>query len=271
MAFLRFVLMTCALGSCTNDFDSFDPQDAVAADASDGSPDVQSTDSAPQEDATTDAAFEAGLDAGLVAYYKFDETGGTTCADSSGNGQTATLVGNASFSPGVSNNALLLSGAGQYAVLPTGIVDGLTSCTISVWVNLISTTTWNRVFDFGTGTNAYWALTPKSGNDTLRTLITIAGNTQEHDVDTPTFGINAWHHVAVTLDGATSTLFFDGSQVAQGAVTLTPASLGPTTQNWLGRSQFTSDPYLNGQLDNFRIYSRVLNGTEVAELFAARE
>jgi hypothetical protein len=268
MAFLRFVFVTCVLGSCTNDFDSFDPADALA---SDGSPDVaQSKDSAPPQDATTDVGAD-GLDAGLVAYYKFDETGGTTCADSSGNGQTATLVGNASFSPGVSNNALLLSGSGQYAVLPTGIVNGLTSCSISVWVNLISTTTWNRVFDFGTGTNAYWALTPKSSYQTLRSLISIAGTSQEQDVDTPTFGINAWHHIVVTLDGTIGTLFFDGSQVAQGAVTLTPASLGQTNQNWLGRSQFASDPYLNGQLDNFRIYSRVLSGNEVSELFTARE
>jgi hypothetical protein len=49
------------------------------------------------------------------------------------------------------------------------------------------------------------------------------------------------------------------------ALTLTPASLGTTTQNWIGRSQY-ADPYLDGAVDGFRVYSRVLTATEVASL-----
>jgi hypothetical protein len=41
-----------------------------------------------------------------------------------------------------------------------------------------------------------------------------------------------------------------------------------TTQNWLGRSQFAADPYLNGQLDNFRIYDPALSAAEAHTLYA---
>ncbi len=51
-------------------------------------------------------------------------------------------------------------------------------------------------------------------------------------------------------------------------MTLSPMSLGTTTQNWLGRSQFPVDPYLNAQIDNFRIYNRALSAAEVQTIYA---
>ncbi|MCX7682053.1 MAG: LamG domain-containing protein, partial [Anaerolineae bacterium] len=51
-------------------------------------------------------------------------------------------------------------------------------------------------------------------------------------------------------------------------LTLSPSSLGNTTQNWLGRSQYAADAYLDGQLDDFRIYNRALNAAEISSLAA---
>ena len=41
-------------------------------------------------------------------------------------------------------------------------------------------------------------------------------------------------------------------------MTLSPADLGPTTGNWLGRCQFPQRnvSYLNAQLDEFQIFDR---------------
>jgi hypothetical protein len=49
-------------------------------------------------------------------------------------------------------------------------------------------------------------------------------------------------------------------------MTLSPANLGNTTQYYIGRSQY-ADPYLDGQLDQFRIYNRALSAAEVLALF----
>jgi hypothetical protein len=52
-----------------------------------------------------------------------------------------------------------------------------------------------------------------------------------------------------------------------GSVTLRPSSLVTTSATYVGRSQYANDPFLNGQVDQLRIYSRALSATEVRSLF----
>ena len=218
----------------------------------------------------SDASDAGTLSVGLLTYYRFDETSGTTAADSSGNGNTASLSGGPTFSAGIQGNAVTLSGTSQYVSLPSGILSSATSFSVSAWVKLSSAPTWCRVFDFGTGTTAYMFLSPNSGSATLRFAITSAGNGQEQQVNTTsTLPTGSWQHIAVTLSASTTTLYVQGASVAQNTgTTTTPASLGSTTQTWIGRSEFSADPYLNGQVDNFRIYDRALTASEVQELYS---
>jgi hypothetical protein len=57
-----------------------------------------------------------------------------------------------------------------------------------------------------------------------------------------TLPLNTWSNVAVTLSGHTGTLYVDGQPVATNDMTVTPADLGATSQNWIGRSQFIANP-----------------------------
>ncbi len=40
------------------------------------------------------------------------------------------------------------------------------------------------------------------------------------------------------------------------------------TDNWIGKSRFAADPYLQGQIDDFRIYGRALTDAEIKALAA---
>jgi Alpha-L-arabinofuranosidase B, catalytic/Concanavalin A-like lectin/glucanases superfamily/Lamin Tail Domain/NPCBM-associated, NEW3 domain of alpha-galactosidase len=170
--------------------------------------------------------------------------------------------------PGKIGNAVKLSGDGEYVALPDGIVSGLHDFTVSAWVNPSQNNAWSRVFDFGTGTNDYMFLTLSAGGGPLRFAITTSGNGAEQQLnDTGTLPLNTWSLVTVTLSGQTGTLYVNGQPVATNTnMTLTPASLGDTNQNWIGRSQFSGDPYLNGTVDDFNVYSRALSASEVAAL-----
>jgi hypothetical protein len=111
-------------------------------------------------------------------------------------------------------------------------------------------------------------LVPSSGTN-VRFAITTGGSGAEQRINgTAALPAGVWTHVAVTRSGSTGTLYVNGAQVAQNtAMTLSPSSLGSTTQNWIGRSQYGSDAFLDGQVDEFRIYNRALSAAEVLALF----
>jgi hypothetical protein len=69
-----------------------------------------------------------------------------------------------------------------------------------------------------------------------------------------------------------ATLYVGGEAVATNPnMTLSPADLGETTGNWLGRCQFPQRnvSYLNAQLDEFQIFDRGLTQAEVRSLTAS--
>lgn len=206
----------------------------------------------------------------LVAWYRFDETSGTSAADASGNaaGGPASLVGGASFGAGRAGNALRLDGTSGYARLPSGLLGNVGDFTVAAWVNLTAATQWSRIFDFGSGTGSYMFLTPRSSAGGMRFAITTggAGGEQTINVATP-LATGAWKHVAVTATGSTGILYVDGAEVARSSITLRPSSLGGTSATFVGKSQYTGDPFLSGQVDQLRIYSRALSATEVRSLF----
>jgi endoglucanase len=201
----------------------------------------------------------------LVHRYSFSESGGTTVADSVGGPVWAgTLPNGGTLSGG---QLTLASGYLQYVSLPAGIVGSLSNVTVMAWVTLTSVSYWSRIFDFGNDTTTYMYLTPRNGFDyTARFAISTSGAAGEQKINCGV-AINpgAWHQVVVSLNAGEGVLYVDGVAVGtNSSMTLKPSSLGSTTHNYLGKSQSASDPYLNGSLDEFRIYNVGLSAAEIA-------
>ena len=71
--------------------------------------------------------------------------------------------------------------------------------------------------------------------------------------------LNQWVHLAVTLSGPVGTLYVNGVAVGSNAnMDFAPFEIKDTSQDWLGRSQYSSDPYLNGKIEDFSIYQAAL-------------
>ena len=223
-----------------------------------------------------DAGTDAGLSQGLVAYYSCDQATGATLPDLSGNNNNATLVtgtggtGGYSFATGKVGNALVLTAANEgYAALPAGILADACEATIAAWVNIKTQVNYQRVWDFGWDETVYMYLTPSDAARMPRFGISIAGNgSHEPGIDgQPALPVGEWHHLAVVLGPSGVVLYVDGQTAGPDAsITLRPADLGSTPNNYIGRSQFSADAYLDGAVDEFRVYDRALSPQEIQSL-----
>lgn len=197
---------------------------------------------------------------GAVAHYRFE--GHTRSGIGSHHG---TASGNPAYTTGQLGQAIRLDAVNDYVSLPAGVANS-EAITIASWVKWDGGSTYQRLFDFGTGTSQYMFLTPKSASNTCRFSITTNGNGSEAYLQSATaLPVGTWCYVAVTLDGTTGTLWINGTAVDSKPIPITPAQIAPTL-NYIGKSQFTADPLFYGTVDEFHILDRALSGPELAQL-----
>jgi hypothetical protein len=231
-----------------------------------------------------DAGTDGGLAAGLVAYYTCDQANSATLPDSSGHGNDGTLASGGGaidggtaygFGKGALGNALLLSAANKgYLSAPAGLLASNHEMTIAVWVYLNSNPSWQRIFDFGKDQNVDMVLVSNnSGTGLARFAISLTGPSGAQLMDAPSaLPLGTWTHVAVVLGTGGGFLYVGGQQVAANAsMSLRPADLGSTPNNYFGRSQYASDPFLDGDLDDIRIYDRALTAAEILALASGQQ
>jgi hypothetical protein len=215
----------------------------------------------------------------LTNRYNFNEASGTNAVDSI-SGKNGALMNAANFSGGqayLPNSAAQHTNSvtvtdGAYIALPANIVTGYTAITIETWYtpthNSAAFADWNRIWDFWNSTGHFFC---RSGNSTFGIGGDITTTTASQNIFGPTVPDLTESHVAWTTDPVSgiTKLFINGVQVQSvTGFTNTPAMVGPTTNNWLGRAKFP-DPYLIGSYNEFRIYSGALNPLEVAASYQA--
>ena len=220
---------------------------------------------------TAGAAPAAGADAGLVLRYALDGTTGTTAVDSSGNGRDGTLKGGATLT---GSEGLALDGSTGYVKLPDDVMAGLSSITVSTQVLVKpSQSTPYMLWAFGNTDsggvgNGYLFAT----GDTYRAAVASGNWSTEQGVNSSAaLARGTWKTLTYTIDHASSTavLYLDGTEVARStSVTTTPGGIGGghTTADYIGRSVYSADKYLSGNLRDFRVYDHALTAAEIASL-----
>ncbi|HBY07309.1 MAG TPA: hypothetical protein DEH22_05805, partial [Chloroflexi bacterium] len=209
----------------------------------------------------------------LLGLWKFDEGSGTNAADASGNGNAGTLLNGPTWltaTPAVQfadPYAISFDGIDDYLQLPPNFPN-TDDFSFAAWIYWRGGGAWQRIFDFGPDTQYNMFLTPRSDAGTLRFAITTNFKGGEQLLNAPSaLPENQWVHVALTLEGDTGKLWIDGVMQDTQTITLNPSDIvsRPNSNTWLGKSNY-SDPYLNGSLDEVRIYGRALSEIEIATL-----
>jgi glucose/arabinose dehydrogenase len=204
---------------------------------------------------------------GLTAGYGFSEGTGSSTADASGNGITGTLVSGPVWTTGKNGTGLSFNGSSTYVDLgnPAALrFNG--SMTVSAWVkenaNVADDGQIVADADWSTG----WQLksSPDTGVRTFGVAIAAAVGVKVQRYSKTVRALNVWYHVTGVYNASARTLdiYVNGvldNGVLQGTV---PASFVAADVNAnIGRR--TGGFYLNGVVDDVRIYSRALTLAEI--------
>ena len=203
---------------------------------------------------------------GMVGYWPMDDTASPT-TDATGNGSTGNWQNGPAFmAPGVPTltfpnpGCLSLNGTNQYVDLgkPAIFPSGTSPRSLCGWGKSATTAGGYRwIFAYGTGGTSQAMFIGMNGT-------TLYGGGYGDDLTVGNFWDNNWHHIALTYDGTTAILYADGVQKASAAKTW---NLAPSLA-YIGRQVNTAAEFWNGQVDDIRLYSRVLTPAEVAVLAA---
>ncbi|MBN1392435.1 MAG: hypothetical protein JW947_06480, partial [Sedimentisphaerales bacterium] len=200
--------------------------------------------------------------AGLVGWWKFDETEGTTARDSSGNNHNGTLIGNAKWTPGKIGGAVDLDGKGSFVqIADKSAFDIAGQVTIACWVNIRSVPTeYAAIVTKGDGS---WRL---STAQQQRKFHCSVNNYNNIVLDGSTeVAANEWHYVATVYDGSEVRIYVDGKLDAA-----KPWKGGIAVNDFdvlIGENAEQKGRFFDGLIDDVRIYNYALKENDIMALY----
>ena len=202
------------------------------------------------------------ITSGLVAWWPLDETSGTSLADISGYGNTATLVGSPASITGVITNAWQFNGSSQYATVPYSASYDLSTFTLMCWINTTAYggtvlsrnpyAAWEFCINVGRTDSSITQGQPSFFNGSAWTSAGTAVNN------------GTWQHVAVVVGAGTTSFYINGQ------LSGSPTQTAPSTNSSIGicmAQRYGDGVPLPGYLDDVRIYNRALSAAEIANQY----
>ena len=219
------------------------------------------------------------IQSGLVGWWTFDgaDMDATTATDKSVSGNTATFTGTVNKTIGKIGQGVNLIGESSHLQLVGDIAptfDG--DFTVSMWVkpqdksaytatfsdligNGLSNTATGWVARF-TGTQKFQVLTSSDASVPLASY-----------VGSQTLPFNVWYHFAFTYNTTTGAIaiFVDGVEDTAASGTTESGGVGSEIGRnlWLGGGAATGVRDTLGDIDDIRIYSRILTNAEITRLY----
>ncbi|HSZ87680.1 MAG TPA: LamG domain-containing protein, partial [Puia sp.] len=203
---------------------------------------------------------------GLIAYYRMNENGGTTTANSSTNttGIDGTLVNSPTWTASpvqFGTNALSFDGINDFvSIAEDNSLDITSAITLEAWVYAIKNTGGIQdVVSKSNNTTNTGYIFPRTDDNWAHVVAYLyIGGWKTFSV--PYASLNAWHHLAFTYDGATMKIYIDGvlagSQVQTGTIAINSNVLALGTQPGFPEN-------FGGSADEIRIWNIARTQTQI--------
>ena len=185
---------------------------------------------------------------GLILQYTFNQTTGTTVTDSSGNGHTGSLTGAASWTNGLAGTQAILFSSNSEVNCSSLNYSG--DWTVSYWVYVIS---FPGTYDYA------WSTTTATGFNIGPGKWDFFGD-GPYVQATSSLNSNVWYFLVVSKSSGTNyQLYLNGATNASGVLD----NVNMTFVE-VGNNKYLD--YMNGMVEDFRIYNRVLSPGEISTL-----
>jgi alpha-L-arabinofuranosidase len=211
-----------------------------------------------------------------AAYLTFDEGTGTVAYDSSGNGNDATLLGDAGWTPGIVGPfALSLPGTqGSYADIPAVVVDTTQSFTVAAWVRLNSVGGFQTFVSEDSGYQSAFFLQKRGNTNTFTFTLPFNGTNGPGTAVFADSGIvpavGRWYHVAGVYDAAahSASIYVNGALADSNFAVFSSPANGNTG---IGHGQYANGyvDWVDGAIDDVRLYAAALSAADVLEVARA--
>ena len=203
---------------------------------------------------------EIGDLSGMIAHWQFNETTGSTAADSGVLGNNATYVSSPDLTvngpyPTANSTAVDLDGTSESITAGQSLLNNLSEFTMMGWIRPDNTTPDKSFF----GQHGIIELGIDSNSNQID-LWTSSGGSISGTVQLP-FG--KWSHITATGSGTQLKLYVNGREIASGGSTT--SSYGTNNNAFkIGEGVLGfSGGYLQGRVDDVRVYGRSMCPDEV--------
>ena len=194
---------------------------------------------------------------GLVLYITANEGAGVMSCDESSMGNCGS-IGTSTWADGLYGNALRFDGDDYVEIPHSPSLDLPNSLTILVRFKVYSFPTLYAVFLYKH--SLVYGLGIRSDK-----YVYLAFDSSTWVVGPVNFTLNKWHQISFTADGSTLKIYFDADLVYTGSKSA--PYITSTNPIRLGTNEPLSDQYLDGLIDEVKIYNRVLSAEEIKAHF----
>ncbi len=209
-----------------------------------------------------------------IAHWTMDSVSGVTVSDVTG-GHDATSISNPSFVSGKNQNSISLNGSGQYLNITNHLDLRPNEMTVCAWVKGNSNTSSDAIFQSYSRRpyhSGFLLYATSSGNAAIQVAANTGGLNND---DYAALGIgyvndNTWHHICASYDGKTIKVYYDGDYIRSKQF---DGGLDYATNNYVAIGAMYTGPNrhtgydFHGELDEIKLFTRVLNGYEINEIY----
>jgi hypothetical protein len=157
------------------------------------------------------------------------------------------------------------NGIDGHVGLPSALPSFSTGFTIEAWARPTNDALFGRIVDLANGPASDNIIVHRLWREDKIALTVWQGGTQVSQLVAPAGSLvnNSWQHFVATLSptGATA-IYRNGTLVASGTSPM-PRNL-VRTANYIGRSNWTTDEYFGGDIDDVALYDHALTAAQAA-------